>query len=408
MNNLEEPRVYIALPVINENKRLPALITSIFDQSWPFIELYICVNQPEEWWELPDKRPVCEANALTLQFLGELKDPRIKIIDHSSKGIGWKGKKHGVGWARKILMDAILEEAADTDILVSLDADTTFGRDYLRSVVENFCDHPDAVGMAVPYFHQPVADEEAYRAILRYEIYMRHYSLNLWRIGSPYAFTALGSAMACPVRSYRAIGGMTPKMSGEDFYFLQKLRKYGEILCWNREKVYPAARFSDRVYFGTGPAMIKGNQGDWNSYPIYPYWFFDEIKETYDRFGSFFQKTTQTPLTDFAKEIFCEEDPFQPLRMNSRTEERFIRACHEKLDGLRLLQYVKKRNAAHPQQDEKNLVDFLEKFYGKENLKQLIPDTAEFSFITSSLGLQENIRLFLVKKEEEYQVNSLL
>ncbi|HSN50675.1 MAG TPA: glycosyltransferase, partial [Bacteroidales bacterium] len=297
MNNPAEPDVFIALPVINENRRLPALVESLFNQTHPSFRLIICVNQPDEWWEIPEKRAVCEENALTLAYLAALNDPRIHILDYSSRGNGWKGKKHGVGWARKTVMDAIVREARDTDIIVSLDGDTTFGNDYLQSIVDSFREHPEAVGLAVPYFHKAVEDEAAYRAILRYEIYMRHYSINLWRIGSPYAFTALGSAMACPVRSYKAIGGMSPRMSGEDFYFLQKLRKYGKILCWNREKVFPAARFSDRVYFGTGPAMIKGHAGDWNSYPIYPYHFFDELKESYDLFGSFFIKTDVTPVT---------------------------------------------------------------------------------------------------------------
>ncbi len=96
--------------------------------------------------------------------------------------------------------------------------------------------------------------------------------------GARISFTAIGSAMALPVKSYRAIGGMTPHKSGEDFYFLQKLRKFGKVLTWNKEKVYPEARYSDRVFFGTGPAMIKGRDGDWSSYPIYPFELFDEIK----------------------------------------------------------------------------------------------------------------------------------
>jgi hypothetical protein len=203
-------------------------------------------------------------------------------------------------------MDAINKVAKAKDIIVSLDADTTFRENYFSSLAENFSDHPDAVAIAVPYFHQLVEDEAANRAMLRYEIYMRYYSLNLWKIGSPYSFMALGSAMAFPLWAYRAVGGMTPKMSGEDFYFLQKLRKYGKMLFSNPEKVYPAARFSDRVYFGTGPAMIKGNQGDWTSYPIYSFHYFDEIRMTTDLFTEFFRKTKSTPVVSFLRQLLKE------------------------------------------------------------------------------------------------------
>ncbi|MGE5425373.1 MAG: glycosyltransferase [Syntrophothermus sp.] len=406
MNNGKSPQVYIALPVLNELENIPDFLHCLLSQTYTSWKLYVCINQPDEWWNDPGRRMICENNEKTFHYLKELQHPDIFLIDRYSRGKGWKGKKHGVGWARKTVMDKIAEESQEgTDIMISLDADTTFGSDYFQSVAETFIHHPDAVALSVPYFHNPSEDPYAYRAILRYEIYMRHYSINLWRIGSPYTFTALGSAMACPVRSYQAIGGMTPKMSGEDFYFLQKMRKYGRVLFWNREKVYPAARFSDRVYFGTGPAMIKGNAGDWGSYPIYSYSFFDEAGETCQKFPCFFEKTVETVFTKFLTDIFCEEDPFGPIRKNSPTRERFARACHEKVDGLRILQYVKEREKENGNAtDEKNLLDFFTAFY-PDHL-HLIP--SDFSFAASSLETLEKIRLFLVEKEEAYQLTSVL
>jgi len=389
----------------------------ISSQTYRDFIIFACVNQPDQWLNEPGKVMICRENEKTLTYLNTIPDFNIVIIDKSSKGNGWRGKRHGVGWARKTLMDAINAEANEDDIIVSLDADTTFTENYFQSLVNNFQKFPDAKGIAVPYFHKPVPDEKAYRAILRYEIYMRYYSLNLWRIGCPYTFTALGSAMACRVRAYRAVGGMTPKMSGEDFYFLLKLKKTGRILFWNEEKVYPEARFSDRVYFGTGPAMIKGDQGDWSSYPIYQWQFFDEIRETYELFSSFFKKTRELKVTNFLKIQFKEEDPFEPLRENFRHENQFIRACHEKFDGLRILQYLKSRQKEDPVKDEKNLADFLDRFYpGEIPFLNSNPapfssrrwDEDHFSFDQSSLEELEHIRMFLFRKEEEYQINSTL
>ncbi|MCX6245365.1 MAG: hypothetical protein NTU98_11755 [Bacteroidetes bacterium] len=405
MNKQDLPVLYIALPILNESELLPRLMDCILHQDYQSFRVFACVNQPDEWWEIPDKRAICEANLQTLCYLEEFSGSDITVIDRCTPGNGWKGKRHGVGWARKTVMDAIERVARDQDIIISLDADTTFSEHYFSSVTGNFASHPEAVALAVPYFHKLTGREDADRAILRYEIYMRYYSLNLWRISSPYTFTALGSAMAFPVWAYRAIGGMTPKMSGEDFYFLQKMRKYGKMLFNNTEKVYPAARFSDRVYFGTGPAMIKGNMGDWSSYPVYASHLFDELKMTTDLFEEFFFRTGSTPVVEFLRNLLKEEDPFLPLRQNARDPKTFIRACHEKFDGLRILQYLKNRQQDTTGTDEDHLSAFMRKYYPAETEEMKI-DLAAISFKRSPLKELDQIRLFLMKKEEEYQVTS--
>ncbi len=117
-------------------------------------------------------------------------------------------------------------------------------------LLNTFKHHPDAVALSVPYYHNLTGDEEKDRAILRYEIYMRYYAINLWRIGSPYNFTAVGSAMALPVWAYRAIGGITPHKSGEDFYFIQKLRKYrGNINLERGESLSGSPLFRPGVFW---------------------------------------------------------------------------------------------------------------------------------------------------------------
>lgn len=406
MNNKPTPVIFVALPVINEADYFPDVLESLLNQNYPEINVFICVNQPDEWWKLPEKRTICEANVAILKTLEKFKELDLHLIDRCTPGNGWIGKKHGVGWARKTLMDAINNVAGEKDIIVSLDADTSFSKNYFSSVADNFSAHNDAVALAVPYFHNLLKDELANRAILRYEIYMRYYSLNLWRIANPYSFTALGSAMAFPIWAYRAVGGMTPKMSGEDFYFLQKLRKFGKMLFTNPEKVYPAARFSDRVYFGTGPAMIKGKNGNWTSYPLYSFYYFDEIKITTDLFREFYSETKTTPVVDFLSNMLREKDPFQLLRQNFKDASSFIRASHEKLDGLRILQYLKFRQNTDHRCDEELLSEFLGQFYPAE-YKILINDPSKFSFATSPLDELDQIRRFLMKKEEGYQINSI-
>lgn len=399
------PSLHIALPVMDEQEFLPRTLECIAAQLYPHFKVYICVNQPDAYWDDATSRGIAERNLSTLKQLLQQSDPRIFVIDHASPGHGWKGKKHGVGQARKVIMDEISRHAAPDDVVISLDADTSFPENYFQTVAENFRRNPDTVAASLPYYHPLPKDPSAARAILRYEIYMRHYFLNLARIGSPYAFTAMGSAMAFTVKAYRAIGGMTPKLSGEDFYFLQKLRKYGTVLLWNETMVFPEARFSDRVFFGTGPAMIKGAAGDWSSYPIYPDSLFKALLETYLTAPLLFLETFDTEVIRFLKRALKEEDPFRLLRENHSDSLHFIRAFHEKLDGLRILQFLKTHNNQSEQGDEANLFDFLDK-YCPGSIKGLQLNREHFSFCSSPLTELEKIRNFLFEKEMEVRVNS--
>jgi len=399
---MDKPVLHIALPVIDEATSLPGVLNALLLQTIQDYRLYICVNQPDEWWHNPAKRRVCLENTNTLDFLRSLKDPRIDVLDKSSPGRGWIGKAHGIGWARKTLMDHISSRAQPNDIILSLDADTTFGASYLESIRFNVLVNPGVVAFSIPYYHTLTSDVELDRAMLRYEIYMRAYAINLWRIKSPYCFTALGSAIALPVWAYRAIGGITPKLSGEDFYFLQKLVKYGIVLHWNGEMVYPASRLSERVYFGTGPALILGIEGKWDSYPVYRMHFFDTISEVYTLLPMLFKKDVSTPLDSFM-ESRSGGLPWAGIRKNSRSVEQFIRACHEKLDGLRILQYLKECNRLESISDEESTIELLAEIKREQDIMPdaEIPDF--FTFDSSPVGILDSIRNALTYSEMTYR-----
>ena len=367
-SNISEKTLHVAIPAMNEAEYLYKTINCLLAQNYKRYRIWVCVNQPDDWWNNPEKKEICLNNRATLDYLYSLKDERISVIDRATKGKGWTGRAFGVGQARKHLMDTINNNAALDDIIISLDADTKFKENYLRSVHNVFARFPDAIALSNPYYHELTGEKRLDRAILRYEIYMRHYAVNMWRIGSPYCFTALGSAIALPVASYRKIGGITAKKSGEDFYFLQKLRKAGWICNYNEQKVYPGTRYSDRVFFGTGPALIKGSKGNWESYPVYDYRLFDQVKETYEAFPELYQHHFETPMTPFLIQQFREEDPFEPLRRNSATKEQFAAACHQKVDGLRVLQFLKSETTKTIRNDELRLLEFL------DHHKNIIPE----------------------------------
>jgi hypothetical protein len=394
--------VHVALPAMNERDYIEETLQCLQKQSLQGFHTWVCVNQPESFWENPEKVHICHNNASTLELLRDYPLPNLHILDYSSPGSGWQEGKLGVGMARKTLKDHILKEAADNDIIVSMDADTVFGENYLASVLELFRKNPGAMGLANPYYHPLVEDELLNRAILRYEIYMRYYALNMRFAGTPYCFSPLGSAMAAPVRAVKKIGGLTPKKSGEDFYFLQKLTKAGKVLRYNTEVVYPGTRASDRVFFGTGPAVIKGLAGEWSSYPLFNLELFDKVKETIRLFPRQFEGPHPTPMDDFLKIHLRCNDIYEPLRKNHNDLNRFIKACHEKIDGLRILQFLKTSHNENPHPDEKNLKQFLLRYFPVNGLSDILNG---LDFGISDVEKIDKIRTFLFETELEFQKN---
>ena len=396
--------IYFAIPAMNERKFLPFTLDCIGKQQCTAnIKVYICVNQPESWWK-NEQIGICKNNQKTIELLKNYSHLDITLIDKSSKGKGWEDKKQGVGQARKLLIDNILTTASDSDILISMDADTIFEPDYCQTILDNFQTHKTAVGLAVPYYHHLINSESIDRAILRYEIYTRNYNLNLLRIGSPYAYTALGSAIACTTGACKAVGGFDAYTSGEDFYFLQKLCKYGHILRYNKSKVYPATRSSSRVPFGTGPAIEKGSLGNWKPYPIFDYSGFNIIEDTYKNIHNLFYEDIDNEFIIFLKTIFSTDDLWSPLRKNYKTIDSFTRAFHNKVDGLRIFQFLRHYQSIIKKNDENCLSDFLKQYY-QDKYCYFFANEELFSFSSSSILQLDELRNFLMEQETIYQQN---
>lgn len=354
--------ISVAIPSLAESANLPHIVESLRHQSYEDFDVYICVNNPESWSSSNDDvaRAMYLDNQVSLVYLHHIAESwsQLHILDCSSPTKGWVGKKQGVGWARKTIMDAILEEHDDNDLIVSLDADTDFDEKYLESVLYAINAHASCNALAVPYYHPLSGVEDTDRAMLRYEIYMRYYLVNMLvikrrlsdlytskycshNIDFPYAFTALGSAMVFPLWAYRRVGGYTPLQGGEDFYLMQKFAKTGSVLLSCNEVVRPQGRPSSRVPFGTGPAIMKGVDSMDDSYPLYPHEAFDAIAETYSLFPSLYEKDTDTPMSAFLCSQLKVSDLWQSIRKNFKSRNLFVHACQERVDGLRILQFLK-------------------------------------------------------------------
>ncbi len=395
------PKIIVTLPVMDELGYIEKCIDCIRQQTYRNFYLIVCVNQPNHWWSEPAKKHVCDNNLKTITYLENISDLPIEVIDRSSPGKGFLSGEKGVGHARNLLFERALNISNDNDLVMCLDADTVFEPAYFQSVVDVL--KPDALAHVNPYYHNLSGKEEADRAVLRYEIYMRLYVLNLWRIESPYAFTPLGSAITMFAKSLNAVGKVAPKPAGEDFYLLQKLRKHGRIVQYNDHFVYPSPRISKRVPFGTGPAVADGIKHKWERYPIYPVEPFDMINETYKLFPVLFEKDVPTPMDEFFEKVFGTRKIFKQLRSNCTTVENFIKACHIKIDGLRIMQFVKYYHKLNYLPDEENLAGNLLLFMNNEEKVKTKYFFSPFKFENISIPLLQNLRNILTSKEQNFR-----
>ena len=90
--------ISVAVPVLAEKENLPRLLSRLRQQTFSQYTLYVCVNNEDGGYGF-DENQEC------LQILRQADDLPIIIIDRSSPGLGWSGKKKGVGWARKLLFE---------------------------------------------------------------------------------------------------------------------------------------------------------------------------------------------------------------------------------------------------------------------------------------------------------------
>jgi hypothetical protein len=225
------------------------------------VEILVVVNGPEDMNE--------KARANNTSALHEIATWEIDSAGSLPAWLRVFGLQHdqlavdqaGVGLARKIGMDEAVDRIGRTQhadgVIVSLDADCEVARNYLWQINQEFSRYPDCPGVSIYYEHLLSGGESdaPYEAIVDYELHLRCYIAGQRVARFPYAFHTVGSAMACRASSYAKQGGMNRRQGGEDFYFIQKLVALGGYRALNDTTVYPSARLSDRVPFGTGRAM---------------------------------------------------------------------------------------------------------------------------------------------------------
>ena len=273
----------VVIPALAEGERLFKTLASLATNPPDILDRFlvlVAINQRTDT-PLEDK----EDNRNTLQKLAggiqELFPLRLAWVDASSPGFELPAKGGGVGLARKIGLDLALsrlEGKPNETLLICLDADTLVEPSYLTAIVRHFQGSGKG-GAAIPFRHQPGRSPEEQQAIDLYELFLRHYIFGLGWAGSPYAFQTVGSAMACTSDAYVKSGGMNTRTAGEDFYFLQHLSRTVGVANLAGTTVYPSARPSHRVPFGTGRSVSRWLGGDGEAITFYRPECFRILKE---------------------------------------------------------------------------------------------------------------------------------
>jgi len=268
------------------------------------------------------------------------------------------GHQTGAGLPRKLGMDKAVEhfESNKRGIIVSLDADCRVEKNYLPEIYRNFQKYK--LNSATIEFHHPTEHLEKSdplrQAMESYEAYLRYYRSALEYCGYPYAYYTIGSAFAVTAESYLKVGGMGKQQSGEDFYFLQKVFPLGRTRFIDTTRVYPAARLSDRIPFGTGPALAKMLEDNETEKYTYQFRAFEELKLLFDRIDSFYQSSTdeireQTENLPPYLLNFLETNDFyekmDEINRHTSGKESFRKRFFSYFTAFRILKYL---NSIHP------------------------------------------------------------
>jgi glycosyltransferase involved in cell wall biosynthesis len=263
----------IVIPAIAEEKTLPKILDSLkhcdadrLDQTLIIVTIN---NRPPECID----SEIIQENQRTLDWLRTDPYPALHIayIDASSPGYEL-GKKDGVGGARKIGMDhaanCLLKLGSDSPLIICLDADTLIQPNYLDALF-TFAKSQNSWAAVIDYAHTIPDDPTQQAAIISYELFLRYQELGMRLANSPYAFHTIGSTIACTPKAYAAVSGMNRRSAGEDFYFLQQLKKTGSITRITSTTVMPSARISWRVPFGTGKRIGRYIDQTHEEYKVY-------------------------------------------------------------------------------------------------------------------------------------------
>lgn len=293
----------------------------------------------------------------TLKRARSLTDPGITLFPLLFEELP---RKHaGVGLARKIGMDLavhhFLHHEKKHGVIISLDADCTVSSNFLTAIWDAFSANGKLNATLHAFEHRVKGDDSRLeKAVRQYESYLRYVSKMLQQIGFPFYWHTIGSAFAVSADGYVKTGGMGRQQGGEDFYFLQKIFARGNIMELPDVVVYPLARFSDRVPFGTGPALQKILEEPDGVLKVYSRRSFRELSLLFARIDQLFHldEGRGAAIMDALHPslvAYLQENDFWGMiadcKQNSATVHAFRKRFFHHFNAFRIIRYL---NRVHP------------------------------------------------------------
>lgn len=341
----EDLRVIAVTPSLHEQK-LFKTIESLFQAAKSYdspVEMIVVLNESED-----SDDEVKDFHALQwqqlLRWAEEHNDHKFSLHPIWIKNI--PRKVAGVGFARKAGMDEamlrFLNSGKPDGIIACPDADVIVQNNFFKALDEGFKANPYMQAASLYYEHdlEKAADNGLRDKIVRYECHLR-YMVEMQRlIGLPYAFQTVGSSMAVTAKGYMEQFGMNKRKAGEDFYFLHKFINAGRLFEINDTTVYPEARYSDRVPFGTGRTMLQAPGEGLKTYHNKTY---ESLQSLTGNLESLYEcdDWSEIRLEDPVKSFFGEKLPSEIGKIKNHTKDfgSFHKRFYRWFDAFQMIKY---------------------------------------------------------------------
>ena len=356
----------IVIPCLNEPNIIDTLKSIKYcDLPKKPVEIIVVINSSEL-----AEQTVIEQNNRTYKEIENFaaNENTLKIKFHSILIKDVPKKKTGAGFARKLGMDEAVfrfNKIGIDGVITNLDADTIVEKNYLQEIENTFL-NTKANAASIYFEHsldQQKFGEDIILGIKKYELYLRYFKHALKYINFPFATHTIGSAFAVRASIYVQVGGMKATQAGEDFYFIQKAIQTGNYKEIANTRVSPSPRLSQRVIFGTGPAVIDIlKEKDFNYY-VYSIESFTDLKILISKIDLFFgadKENTITIITSLPKEIkeFLQEISFaktiHKINSNTKTIETFRKAFFNNFNTFTVIRFL---NESHNKTYKKQEVE---------------------------------------------------
>ena len=266
-----------------------------------------------------------------------------------------QAKFAGAGMARKIGMDEAVRRLNQVNrpegIIISLDSDCLVSSNYLKRIEAAFSETKSCFAATINFRHrfEEIMDPRQEMGMRLYEDYLHYYKQALEYAGFPHSIYTIGSAFAVRAEAYVKQGGMNRRQAGEDFYFLHKLTKLGQLVEINDAFVYPSGRVSDRVPFGTGAAMTKWMNDADDLNLTYCFDAFLDLKQLFDRAGEFYKInstlyaeiiSTLPPTVQQYLIVVSFDEKLAEINRNSSSPESFRKRFFQAFDAFQVLKFL--------------------------------------------------------------------